>query len=88
MRIDNPITNRIPIPKADFHQSKFKINYDQIVSLVDTMLQLNKDMQNVTLPEQKEQLKARIEYTDKKIDRLVYQLYDLTEDEIKIVEGE
>ena len=26
--------------------------------------------------------------TYKKIDRLVYQLYDLTEEEIKIVEGE
>ena len=36
----------------------------------------------------KEQLKARISYTDKKIDQLVYQLYDLTEEEIKIVEGE
>jgi len=28
------------------------------------------------------------EYKMKKIDQLVYQLYDLTEDEIKVVEGE
>ena len=34
------------------------------------------------------QLKARISYTDKKIDQLVYQLYELNEEEIKIVEGE
>jgi hypothetical protein len=59
-----------------------------MVSLDDQMLQLNKDLQKVTLPEQKEQLKARIQYTDKKIDRLVYDLYELTEEEIKIVEGE
>ena len=52
------------------------------------MLQLNKELQKATLPEQKEQLKARIDFTDKKIDRLVYQLYDLTEEEIMIVEGE
>lgn len=60
----------------------------QLVKLVETMLQLNKDLQVATLPEQKEQLQARISYTDKKIDQLVYQLYELTEEEIKIVEGE
>jgi len=32
-------------------------------------------------------IKAKIETTDHEIDRIVYQLYDLTEDEIKIVEG-
>ena len=53
------------------------------------MLQLNKDLQTATLPEQKKHIKARIDYTDKKkIDKLVYQLYGLTEEEIKIVEGE
>jgi hypothetical protein len=32
------------------------------------------------------ELKAQIEKTDKEIDQLVYALYELTEDEIKIVE--
>jgi len=31
--------------------------------------------------------KREIEATDRQIDRLVYELYGLTEDEIKIVEG-
>ncbi len=72
-----------PIPQTPdpSHQS-------QLIKLVETMLQLNKDLQSATLPEQKEQLKARIDYTDKKIDKLVYELYNLTDDEIKIVEGE
>jgi len=34
-----------------------------------------------------EKIKAQIAHTDKTIDKLVYDLYDLTEDEIKIVEG-
>ncbi|MFA7231519.1 MAG: hypothetical protein WC071_09645 [Victivallaceae bacterium] len=34
------------------------------------------------------ELKAQIETTDRTIDRMVYELYGLTEDEIKIVEGE
>ena len=32
-------------------------------------------------------IKAQIDKTDKEIDQMVYKLYDLTEDEIKIVEG-
>ena len=40
-----------------------------------------------TLLHQQEQLKQRIAFTDKKIDALIYELYDLSEEEIKIVEG-
>jgi hypothetical protein len=36
----------------------------------------------------KELLKRQIESTDKQIDQLVYKLYDLTEEEIKIVESQ
>jgi hypothetical protein len=32
-------------------------------------------------------VKREIESTDRQIDRLVYELYGLTEEEIKIVEG-
>jgi hypothetical protein len=32
-------------------------------------------------------MKREIEATDRAIDRLVYELYGLTEDEIKIIEG-
>lgn len=33
------------------------------------------------------ELKTQIAKTDKEIDQMVYALYELTEDEIKIVEG-
>jgi hypothetical protein len=52
------------------------------------MLELNKELQKAKMPEEQEQLKQRISYTDKKIDKLVYELYGLTEEEIKVVEGE
>ncbi len=38
-------------------------------------------------PQESEMVKREIEATDKAIDRLVYELYGLTEEEIKIVEG-
>jgi len=34
------------------------------------------------------QLQSEIEKKDREIDRMVYELYELTEEEIKIVEGE
>jgi len=37
-------------------------------------------------PEQKTRLRRDIEATDRQIDQLVYELYGLTEEEIKIVE--
>jgi hypothetical protein len=38
-------------------------------------------------PQTKTVLQRQIETTDHQIDRLVYELYELTEDEIRIVEG-
>jgi hypothetical protein len=43
--------------------------------------------EGITASERK-MLEQQIAYTDKQIDKLVYQLYELTEDEIKIVEGD
>ena len=37
-------------------------------------------------PERKTRLRREIEAADREIDQLVYELYGLTEDEIKIVE--
>jgi hypothetical protein len=37
---------------------------------------------------EKEVIQRQIEATDREIDRLVYELYGLTENEIKLVEGE
>jgi hypothetical protein len=39
------------------------------------------------LPDKLDQLNTRIKYTDDKINKLVYQLYGLSEEEIGIVEG-
>ena len=50
------------------------------------MLALHK--QSARTPQEKEMVKREIESTDGQIDRFVYELYGLTKEEIKIVEGE
>jgi len=80
--------SKLPICKVDFSNPAEKKKHDEIVKHVETMLELNKEQQKAKMPEEQEQLKQRISYTDKKIDKLVYELYGLTEEEIKVVEGE
>jgi len=61
---------------------------DQLIELVDSMLALNKQLAAAKSEAQKNVIQRQIYATDKEIDRLVYELYGLTEKEIKIIEGE
>ena len=51
------------------------------------MLQLQKEEQQTNLPDKLNQLKARIKYTDDKINQLVFELYGLGKNERGIVEA-
>jgi adenine-specific DNA-methyltransferase len=77
---------KIPIRKIDFNIPSDVLMHDRMVSLVDQMLQLNKNIANSKTPNEEERTKRQIAATDKQIDALVYELYGLTDDEIRIVE--
>ena len=51
------------------------------------MLELQRRQQSARAPQEKDMLARQIESTDGQIDRLVYQLYGLSEEEVRIVEG-
>ncbi|MDI6768425.1 MAG: hypothetical protein QMD04_01960 [Anaerolineales bacterium] len=51
------------------------------------MLALHKSLASAHTPSEKARLMREVESTDRAIDRLVCQLYGLTEEEIKIMEG-
>ena len=76
----------IPIRSINFSDPADKARHDKMVSLVERMLELRKRPAART-PQEQEMVKREIESTDRQIDRLVYELYELTEEEIKIVEG-
>lgn len=50
------------------------------------MLALHKQLQEARTPHDEIALQRQIEATDRQIDALVYELYGLTEEEIRIVE--
>jgi hypothetical protein len=77
---------RIPIHVIDHNNPTDKKKHDGMVELVEAMLELNKKLAGAKTAHDKEVLQRQIDATDGQIDRLVYDLYGLTEEEIKIVE--
>ena len=75
---------KLPIVNlGDGHTDKEKTEL-----LVDNILNLYKSSHKIRTPQKQTALQRQIDEADKQIDQLVYSLYGLTEEEIKIVEGE
>ena len=75
------------LPLAEPSQAD-KSRHDRIVGLVDRMLELNKQKHSGKLaPSQVERVDREISATDAEIDNLVYDLYGITDDERRIIEG-
>ena len=81
-----PYLKSLPIPTIDSTARSQKARHDRMVELVEGMLTLHKRLGEVKTEHQKTVLKRQIEATDRQIDRLVYELYELTDEEIAIVE--
>ena len=79
--------NSLPIRPIDFTNSADIEKHDRMVSLVERMLALVPKRRAESNPQVTAQLDAQISATDRQIDRLVYDLYGLTEEEIALVEG-
>jgi len=77
----------LPIPVLDFSLPQDRARHERMVVLVDSMLALHEHKAAAKTQAEQELYQRQIEDTDRQIDALVYKLYGLTEDEIKIVEG-
>jgi len=76
----------IPIPKLDFSNPEEVAKHDKLVALVENMLELQKKYRDARMERDKEIYERQIKIVDVQIDRLVYELYGLTEEEMKVVE--
>ena len=76
-RYDEQYVGRVPCPKID------KANFKPFIDLVDQILTITGSEDYLSNPAAQAQVK---EY-ERQIDKLVYELYGLTEEEIKVVEG-
>jgi hypothetical protein len=78
---------RFPIRPIKVSDAADKSRHDQMVELVEQMLSLHKQLPAAKTEHEKTVIQRQIEATDEQIDQLVYELYGLTEEQIKIVEG-
>jgi hypothetical protein len=78
-------TNHIPIgeiksiPTPPLH----KVEQNRFVNIVDQILAITKDEDYLTNPAKQ----AKVKDLERQIDQMVYKLYDLTPEEIAVVEG-
>ncbi|MFH1911659.1 MAG: N-6 DNA methylase [Pseudomonadota bacterium] len=79
---------QLPIRVIDFADVADRERHDRMVSLVEEMLALHRQLAAARTAHEQENLKRQIDAADRRIDRLVYDLYDLTDEEIRIVEKE
>jgi predicted type IV restriction endonuclease len=77
----------LPIRAIDFSRRPEKAAHDRVVTLVDSMLGLQEQLAPANSVAQKAIIQRQIDATEAEIDRLVYDLYGLTAEEIAIVEG-
>jgi len=89
VNVSKTYLSELPIRKINFNKPKEKTRHDTLVALVEKMLELNKKLAPIKNDpfSERDELKKEIEKTDKEIDTLVYDLYGLTEEDRKIVEG-
>ena len=85
-KIKGTYLKQLPIWKINFDKISEKINYDNIVKNVHNIIRLYKQLADTKTPQMATILRRQIKIIDNEIDKLVYELYGLTEEEIKIIE--
>lgn len=77
---------QLPIPSIDFSMSSQKEKHDEIVKIVNDLLKMNKKLQDIKLESQQKQIQRAIDHNERRVDKLIYDLYGLGGDEVKIIE--
>ncbi len=84
VNISKTLLESLPIPKITPENQPL---HDALVKLVEQMLQAKKDEQNAVTDHDKNFYRNLTQSLDNRINKTVYQLYNLTDQEIALVEG-
>jgi len=76
---------KIPFPNVDMLKEKEKKLHDGIVELVKLMFEFNKQFNKARSKNEKLIIQRQIDGTNDQINRLVYELYDLTKRELLLL---
>jgi len=77
---------RLPIYNIDLSNPKQKSRHDRMIDLVGKMIEFTKKITDIKSSSERQILQRQINTMDQQIDNLVYELYGLTKEEIRIIE--
>lgn len=77
---------QLPIRTIDMSDLEDRAQHDRVVELVEKMLSLHERLAEAKVAWERTTIQAQIDSTNQRINRVVYELYDLTDEEIEIVE--
>jgi type I restriction-modification system DNA methylase subunit len=86
LRFFGQYLEEFPVRTIDISRSPDNDLHSQMVKLAEQMLSLHKQLTETKTPDERTRIERQIDATDHQIDRLVYELYRLTDNEIRIVE--
>ena len=69
---------KLPIRPINFSKPDEVKKHDRMASLVEEILELHKKLNTIKNPNEKTRIQRQIDATDNQIDKLVYELYNLT----------
>ncbi len=78
---------QLPIRTIDFSDKADVARHDAMVKLVEQMLALHAQLAKARTSQDESSTRRQIAATDARIDKLVYELYDLSAEEIAVVES-
>ncbi len=78
---------RIPIRKLELTDPLEKSRYEHIVNLVTQMIDSKQKLLNSKTEAESSRIELLIESIDRQIDKIIYDLYNLSDEQIQIVEG-
>jgi hypothetical protein len=77
----------LPIRRIDFSQKKQRTFHDRVAELSQVLLRLQPKMASAKTASDKTLIQRQVDSAERQIDRLVYELYGLTDEEIATVEN-
>lgn len=86
LRFFGQYLEEFPVHSIDRSNSADKARHGRMVQLVETMLKLHKQLAAAKTNHEKSLIQRQIKETDTQIDQLVYELYGLSDRQIRIVE--
>jgi adenine-specific DNA-methyltransferase len=86
LEINGRVLARTPIRRIDFSQAGERALHDQIAELARNMIAMNRRRCSAPTAAERAAWAEQLETTDRRLDRLVYDLYCLTDEEVAQVE--